>query len=306
MEKGERPTHALPFDRPEDESQAQARADALARIVAQLRQANALDLAPKFIERALGDERELSNVIELVGRLAAKAERGEEIRASGSVGPTLREVALMWTSGELARKFPDHVRAKRSVKDDVQRLDAHILPLVRDVPIAAFAIEHAERVMAALPSTLAPATRRQVAQVLSRVLSLSVYPLRLRESNPLPRGWLPRNGQRKALAFLYPTEDAKLLACIEVPLAHRLFYGVAAREGMRKSELLSLTWSCVDRERGAMRLDENKTDDPRAWALDPGVTEALRLWHAMRDEPEDDERVFSELEDVGVRGSVRT
>jgi integrase len=29
-------------------------------------------------------------------------------------------------------------------------------------------------------------------------------------------------------------------------------------------------------------LDENKTDDPRAWALSPGVTEAMRAWRGMR------------------------
>jgi integrase len=47
---------------------------------------------------------------------------------------------------------------------------------------------------------------------------------------------------------------------------------------MRKEEALALTWSDVDLERGAVRLDENKTDDPRAWALDPSVTKALAWW----------------------------
>lgn len=30
------------------------------------------------------------------------------------------------------------------------------------------------------------------------------------------------------------------------------------------------------------KLDENKTDDPRAWALSPGVVRALRAWRALR------------------------
>ena len=50
------------------------------------------------------------------------------------------------------------------------------------------------------------------------------------------------------------------------------------REGMRESEALSLTWECVDLKRGAIRLDKNKTDDPRSWALDAGVARALRVY----------------------------
>ena len=54
--------------------------------------------------------------------------------------------------------------------------------------------------------------------------------------------------------------------------------GFLVREGMRESEALSLTWECVDLKRGAIRLDKNKTDDPRSWALDAGVARALRVY----------------------------
>jgi hypothetical protein len=37
-------------------------------------------------------------------------------------GPlTLRTFAERWTSGELARVYPDHVEVKASVQDDVER-----------------------------------------------------------------------------------------------------------------------------------------------------------------------------------------
>ncbi len=68
------------------------------------------------------------------------------------------------------------------------------------------------------------------------------------------------------------------MACGEVPLARRLCYGLLIREGFRVSELLGLTWANVDLERGVVYLDENKTDDPRSWVLDPGVVEGLRRW----------------------------
>jgi integrase len=57
-----------------------------------------------------------------------------------------------------------------------------------------------------------------------------------------------------------------------------LFFGVLAREGMRVSEALGLTWSDVDLVRGVVRLDSNKTDDPRTWALGSDVVAALTIW----------------------------
>jgi integrase len=49
----------------------------------------------------------------------------------------------------------------------------------------------------------------------------------------------------------------------------------------RVSEALGLTWSDVDLDRGVIVLDDNKTDEPRSWALDRGVAEALRRWHRV-------------------------
>jgi integrase len=55
-------------------------------------------------------------------------------------------------------------------------------------------------------------------------------------------------------------------------------YGVLAGEGMRASELEALRWRDVDLTLGLVRLDENKTDDPRAWALSPDVARTLACW----------------------------
>ncbi|MGA7121941.1 MAG: tyrosine-type recombinase/integrase [Polyangiaceae bacterium] len=49
-------------------------------------------------------------------------------------------------------------------------------------------------------------------------------------------------------------------------------------EGMRRDELGGLRWRDLDLERGHVMLDENKTDDPRSWVLDPGVARALKMW----------------------------
>jgi integrase len=193
--------------------------------------------------------------------------------------PTFEDFAKSWTSGALHREFPDHVRAKDPTRD-TEVLKLYINPLIGDTRVADVSLEDAERVMSALPSKLSPRTRRLIAQCLRRILSLAVYPGRLLASNPIPREWMPKvpKSANKAKGFLYPEEDAKLLGCLEVPLIRRLAYGVLAREGMRASELEALRWRDVDLTIGLVRLDENKTDDPRAWALSPDVARTLAWW----------------------------
>jgi integrase len=61
-----------------------------------------------------------------------------------------------------------------------------------------------------------------------------------------------------------------------------MFYGFLHREGTRRSEAGAMTWSDFDLLRGVVVLDENKTNDPRAWALSPGVAEALQAWRELR------------------------
>ena len=142
-------------------------------------------------------------------------------------------------------------------------------------------LELVEKVQAALPPvspTFTRASRRQVLQAIHRLLVLAAYPAKLISASPFRRDFCRRSASDKAKTYLYPDEDARLMACADVPLVTRLCYGILIREGFRVSELLGLTWSDVDLDRGVVVLDENKTDDPRSWILDPGVVEALRRW----------------------------
>lgn len=219
---------------------------------------------------------------------------GKHPRAESDPIPTFATFAKRWTSGKLHETFPDHV-AKKDHRTDITWCEKYIFDDLADVPIDMIALEHCEKVMASLPSTLAPATRRHVAQVMRRVLALSVYPAKLRKDNPIPRGWLPRLKSTKAKECLYPEEDAKLLAHVKTPILRRLTYGFLAREGMRRGELDALRWGDIDLDRGRVKLDENKTDDPRAWALDAGVHKALIAWHRWCGKPDATTHVFAEL-----------
>jgi excisionase family DNA binding protein len=203
-------------------------------------------------------------------------------------GPTFGDVAKSWTSGELAKLYPDHVKTKRSGMTDARRLNKYARPAIGDVPIVEFTgrkgIELVERVCATMTKVnpkLLPVSRQHVLQTVAMVLNLAVFPLKLIEANPLPKGFIPRRGPKRAKVALYPDEELRLLRCTRVPLQWRLLIGILSREGMRLTELLLLEFANVDLAKGLVNLDENKTDDARSWALDPSVTEALRRWKKL-------------------------
>ena len=201
--------------------------------------------------------------------------------------PTFRQVAAEWTSGALHKRFPDHVKAKDSEIDEKRLAHLCELPVgagkLGDLLCSRFKVEHAELAMQNLPeSAKRPATRRQYAQLLHRVLGLAVYPCRYIATHPLPKGFLPKIGKPPAFTYLRPAEDERLMAHTALPLCYRVLFGFLAREGCRKGEAIGLQVRDFDLELGTVRLDKNKTDDPRPWALDRGVTEALRAWVAQR------------------------
>jgi integrase len=242
-------------------------------------------LVVTFLEKAAGaDANGLRDALRLAAGLrSGKVRAASPTSSTGPAEPTVKSVATDWFNGTLGARFPDYVRRKKTHANDAGRFELYVFPLVGDVPIKAFSLEHAESVMAAIPPTRTPATRRHVAQLLHRLLGMALFPLRLRADNPIPKGFLPRVGSAKGKVFPYPAEIAKLLACKAVPLPMRVLYGVLAAEGMRASEALRLTWGSIDAVRGVLRLETNKTGDHgRAWALSPGVAPALAAWRELQ------------------------
>jgi len=281
---GDRPLVPLPTCASRE--QAEARKVILVDIATRLR---GRDIARDTIERLLRlagerDGADLADVLAATDALCKSEARPKEAPAAPSPrGPTFRELGERWTSGELARQYPDHVKVKRTADTDRYRLERHVYPAIGPTLVSAFTLDDAEKVMRKLPPERSAATRRHIAQLMVRLVSLAVFPLRLLKSNPLPKGFLPKLGASKALPYLYPDEDRKLLGCAGVPLCWRVLYGFLDREGVRRSEAYGLTLADFDLERGAVTLDKNKTDDPRAWALSPGVVRGLRAWVALRE-----------------------
>ena len=262
--------------------EAVRRAAFIAEQIARLRSVQQHQFVGRLLELAtIVDGRDLDRV-----RRGVDAIVGGDFARLIEAGSTSEEItfqafAEQWTSGELRRRFPDYVALKRSVAEDVYRLRAHIYPIVGNVPLHSFSLGHAELVMRSLPEGRAPGTRRHVAQLVGRVLKLAVYPASILQRSPIPPGFLPKPSATKATAWLYPDEEAAWLADRRAPLILRLFCGFLAREGLRRTEAASLTWSSVDLEHGSVALDENKTEDPRMWMLGRDVVAALRAWKRM-------------------------
>lgn len=242
-----------------------------------------IPLGPPTMSEAMAEERAAAWRENREERIRAYlADRAQPAAPKSSSIPTFEAFARRWTSGELARLYPDHVPTKDTSYDDEKRLAKHVFPKLGPKLLDEITIDDADEVMRALPSTLSASSRRHIAQLMSRVLALAVQPARLLKASPIPRGYLPLKGARKALAYLYPDEERVLLGTVAVPLCYRVLYGFLNREGMRAGEAAALTWADLDLGRGAVKLDENKTDDPRAWALGRDVVLALAAWREVR------------------------
>ncbi|CAN5922607.1 hypothetical protein BH11MYX4_BH11MYX4_03910 [soil metagenome] len=273
---------------------AKVRGAEIASLVSRLRRLGLDDDAAHYAEQLAKAPERRAVTLEVVSAILAG--RGDvEAVAPSPQGPTFRSVSERWVSGELAIEYPMNVRAKRTAADDESRLRNYIWPLIGGKPIGNVTIEDYELVV----RSVSAGSRRHVAQLVARVLALAVYPLKLLKVSPLPRGILPRKASRKALSCLFVDEEAKLMAARSVPLANRVLYAFLHREGLRASEALDMEWRALDLVRGLVRLDRNKTNEPRRWNLDPSTREALLRWRTIVGMPEGRELVFGRVENKG-------
>jgi len=276
-----------------DEATATRRKLAIAKLVTKLREAGHPTMIPNVItDSGAADDAEFRKIALVVDRVAKGKEPGlSRLHGVRREGTTLEELAKLWTSGDLAAQFPDHVRPKKPLQ---MKNDERIFAWLSKVRlpdgstfgarvVSELTLDDCDHVMGNLPKTAeTPATRRAYAQALRKALVYAVYPLRLLASVPIPTGWLPSGSNDKAKAWLYPSEDFALMQCGKVSLVRRLFFGLLDREGMRTSEAMGLTWPDLDLDRGVVRLDSNKTNDPRSWVMGEDVTRALVAWKKLR------------------------
>jgi len=255
----------------------------LAQAIRDAEMAEELDVERMLEDAAKGTDDELAATLRQVVKVSPRAPERSDGKPT-----TFRELGDEWTSGRATERYPDHVKAKSTAELDANRLE-YLCGLnvegvrLGSIPLAEFTIDHAEAAMRQLPkSAKTPATRRQWAQLIHRVLSLAEYPYRVIKASPLPRKFLPRAGEPPSFPFIFPSEDAKLLACPAVPLARRVLWGFLAREGCRLNEALALRWRDFDFDNGTVSVERTKTSTAATWKLAPGVVAALQAWRKVR------------------------
>jgi integrase len=282
------------------DAQAEARRDLLAGYAARFRRAGKMGDpdAQKLLEMAAASPEVLLRGVEAA---VVTFLGGQQVRQSNKEIKTFEQIGKMWTSGELHKAWPDRVEKKKDTSIDAGRL-AHLSNVLiggmraGDIPIDKFTDDHADEMMRHLPEDAkTSATRRHYAGLIIRVCNLAVSPLKQIKHSPIPKDFRPKAGKPPKFPYLWPDEVDRFEANVDAtPWELRMFFGFLAREGLRESEAMALQVRDFnlsvkgDDSRGNVKLDENKSDDPRSWALDPGVARALKRWVDLKKlKPED-------------------
>jgi integrase len=191
---------------------------------------------------------------------------------------TVRALGKLWTDGDLAKRHKDHVRARSGTGGELGRLEKHVYPHIGDLPLDAVTLDACDIVAQQLPDSLKQNTRVNILSTLAQLLSMAVFPCRLIERSPLPKGWVPKRGESRAHGYLYADEDLRLMRCTKIPLRWRVLWGWLIRQGQRDSEVFRMRISDLDLSHCAVVLDKNKTRRPRTWAIDAGDAAGMKRY----------------------------
>jgi len=195
------------------------------------------------------------------------------------------------TFAELARSYLANARTRtrpHTVQRYEQLLRLHVLPRIGHIRLTKLRPAHIQTALDAMPEGgAAPRTVVHAYRVTNAVLR---YALRLQiiGTNPAA-GASPPRPDRPALTIPDPETVARILRAAEGTALHVPLV-LAAATGMRRGEVLGLTWSAVDLEgglarvvqsaqlvNGAVEFAEPKTPrSRRSVALPPLAVEALR------------------------------
>lgn len=227
---------------------------------------------------------------------AAATERARELGAvslprrigvasySGA-GETVEEYAVRWLKDRERRGLS-------SVASDRGRLEKHVLPLLKERPIAAVGpndlravVEHLDEIVRrdALHWNTARKIWGLVTKMFSDAVRSKVASLRVRQDNPARDVLGPDDGEPTAKQWLYPNEAATLLACNEVPIRWRRLYALAIYLYLRPGELAALEWKDVNL--AARYVHVHQAMDQRTGrikATKTGVTRKVPIRRALR------------------------
>ena len=193
------------------------------------------------------------------------AEQALAARQLEQTGEAARAAAPMTFAAAVERYLATKSR-KKSVAGDKRHLDLFKVAFGADAPLTAITAARisawkAERLAATCPQTKAPYS----AAAINRPLAALRHLLRLACDEweiltAVPRLRLEREPEGR-VRWLEPDEERRLLDACQASRTKHLadVVTVALETGLRKAELLGLTWDRVDLSRGVLRLELTKS-----------------------------------------------
>lgn len=203
--------------------------------------------------------------------------RGEyEIKQNGKKAPTLKEV---W-----AKYLPWAKEHKKSWNNDLKYYQKHLEPRFGRKTLDAISPLDLEKMKVDLKKGLnkrgkpyAPATIRHQLVLLRRLFNLARKWGLYEGKSPLESVSLPRLDNQRT-EYLRDDELARLLDTLETwPCQESaVFIKFALFSGLRRGEMLKLTWDDVDFDRGLITLRDPKGGKTTTIPVSPQALEALR------------------------------
>lgn len=284
------------MDWAKDDGEANLRRAVVAQLVSDLRKAGLDHMVRTIGERAAqADAVAVLDIVNLVNGLTNGTEQplpkplaGVLAAPTGLEPWTVQMLGEHWTSNRLAEESGGEVKPIGQAENR-RKLEKHVYPImfegrpIGDIPVAEFTAAHAKHITR--QATLPQGSKRAVGQCIKRMFKLAAEVMEILPESPL-RSWkLPGKNDELDGAYLFPDEDALLLACKEVPLVKRLFFGLAAREGIRRGRIVTLRWDSLRLSehgyKGVARVPGKPNKRPANWVLTDGTAEALRRWRRI-------------------------
>jgi integrase len=202
--------------------------------------------------------------------------------------PKVRDAAGL-TFGEAVERYLKAKARKKSIKDDERHLTMlrncfGAGTLLADITAARISAWKADRLAAICPQT----ERVYSAATINRPLAALRHLLRLAHEEwevlpAVPRIRLEREPEGR-IRWLEADEEDRLLAACRASRNSQLaqIVTVALETGMRKSELMNLSWDRVDLSRGVIRLEITKSGRRREVPMRQAVYDSLSAMPELR------------------------
>ena len=224
----------------------------------------------------------------VTANVAAKLVLGGDI-------PTVKDVGVMWLSGEISAKHPA-ITLQKKAKEIQRWCERYIYPEVGHIPVNEIRVRHFEDVYNSdAQAHLGKNSKILTWKYMTQIMSLAEVPLGYIERRPTSHVLKPKEDERYN-ANLQPMDDEILLGCQSISVHNRILYGYLAREGVRISEAYDLRWLdlfILGHNTPVVTHNLIKTDKRQSWALSDGTYGALlRYRELFRPGESDDSRVF--------------